>query len=401
MKILSFESTGGASGDMILAALFSLGVDPDTINSRLRGLAIEDFHLHIDRSALSRQISGVRVHVHVGHEHDHDHDHSHHHAPHRGLKEINDLLGRADLPEAVRAMALRVFDAIGEAEARIHGVPKATIHFHEVGAMDSILDIVGSCLALHELGVDGVCVGPLPQGIGIIQCAHGTFPNPAPATVELLKGMNVVQTDEPFELVTPTAAALLTAWKSLDRLPAGMRLVAVGYGVGHRDLAERPNVLRASLYEEDAASGDHDTCLVLECNLDDTNPELLGALSENLLARGVLDVFWTPVQMKKNRPGALLTVLCQPADRDHVLDMIFRGSTTFGVREHEVHRTKLQRRFESVATPFGEVSVKIGTWRGDDITRAPEMDDCIRLAREHGIAAREVYEAALRARNVD
>ncbi len=401
MRALAFDSTGGASGDMILAALIHLGVDAAALAAELKAFAPEPFELRVE-SALSAHLSGTRVRVltdaehHHDHHHHHHHGHDHHHAPHRGLKEIGAMIDRSELPEEVKARAHRVFRRLGEAEARIHGTTIDAIHFHEVGAMDSIVDIVGACLALHKLGVDAIAVGPLPQGHGTIECAHGTFPNPAPATVELLRGHAVVSVDEPFELVTPTAAALLAEWKTCDRAPSGAVVKAIGYGIGHRELKSRPNLLRAILLEVQA-SANEDECLVLETNLDDVSPELIGVLSGRLLAAGALDVFAVAAQMKKQRPGVLLTTLARPSDRDALLDLIFRESTTFGVREYTARRTILARRFETVATPYGEIRIKIGEWKGADVVRAPEMEDCVLRAQERGVSVRAVYEAAQRA----
>jgi len=240
-----------------------------------------------------------------------------------------------------------------------------------------------------------VAVAPLPIGCGTGECAHGIYPTPAPATAWLLRDSAVVQTDEPFELVTPTGAALLTTWRSLALVPPGSRLVQIGYGFGHRTLNGRPNVLRAMLFEPPVES-EGDSCLVLECHVDDTTPELIGQFTEKALAAGALDVYTTGVQMKKQRPGTLVTILCRLDDREAVLDLLFRETTTFGVRESVSQRTTLKRRMETVETPFGPVRVKVGTWRGDDVTVAPEMDDCIRLASEAGVSTRSVYEAALR-----
>lgn len=397
MRILAFDSVGGASGDMILAALIDLGADADELARDLHSLGVGNFHLRVERG-LSAHLAGTRVEVQVesdDHAHAHAHDHQHEHAPHRGLLEIEALIHASALPDAVKERACRVFRRIGEVEARMHGTTVDKIHFHEIGAVDSIVDIVGSCLALHRLGVDAVAVGPLPQGRGVIQCAHGTFPNPAPATVELLRGMAVEQTELPHELVTPTGAALLADWRTIDRTPTGARIEKVGYGLGRRDLGSRPNLLRAILMVDSFHASDlSDTCLVLETNLDDTTPELIGALAQRLMTEGAWDVFTTAIQMKKQRPGTLLTVLCSPLDREKMLALIFRESTTFGVREYETRRTILARRTEMVKTPYGEVRVKIGVWRGQDITRAPEMDDCLRLAAAKAVSVRAVYEAA-------
>jgi len=419
MKHLHLECVGGASGDMILGVLVELGVSREELVAELSKLPLGTFNITTE-TAQSKHITGLRLtinvegqelsaepaepHDHV-HEHtrDHAHDHvhhdgqedHHHHHEHRALSEIASMIHAAELSESVKKRAVGIFTALGHAESKIHGVPVEDIHFHEVGAADSILDIVGSCWALEKLGVKTVSVGSIPMGHGVIRCAHGVYPNPAPATLELLYGMPLTQVDEPFELVTPTGAALLSGWKNTRQIPAGAHLVRTAYSVGRRNLHHRPNILRASLY--DAADGvEHDSCLMLECNLDDTTPELLGLLVEELMAQGALDVTCTPVTMKKQRSGILLSVLGDFSKREMLLDLVFRGSTTFGVREYVVNRTKLVRRFEKVSTPYGDVTVKIGTWRGEDITRAPEISDCRRIAIEKNVSVRAVYEAAAR-----
>ena len=384
--MLYFQGLGGASGDMILAALASLGVDLDSVEQAVSRLAGTPIRLRVE-PASSHALHGVRVHVEAPED-----------SPstrHRSLADILTLIGNGDLPPGVQAQSERVFMRLAEAEADVHNTTPDAIHFHEVGALDSIADIVGCCLGLDRLAVDDVAVAPLPIGCGTVECAHGIYPTPAPATAWLLRDSAVVQTDEPFELVTPTGAALLTTWRSLALVPPGSRLVQIGYGFGHRTLNGRPNVLRAMLFEPPVES-EGDSCLVLECHVDDTTPELIGQFTEKALAAGALDVYTTGVQMKKQRPGTLVTILCRLDDREAVLDLLFRETTTFGVRESVSQRTTLKRRMETVETPFGPVRVKVGTWRGDDVTVAPEMDDCIRLASEAGVSTRSVYEAALR-----
>ncbi len=440
MKILEFQSVGGASGDMILAALIDLGVSRDELQARLDTLGLEPFAIEAERGVF-HGLRGTQVRVRVGdaaisvhpagrhhghrvdahdhtHAHDHaqahadtqahDHPHAHDrgdtpakghgqhaaHAPHRGLADIQRIIAAADLPAAAREMSLRVFESLARAEARVHGVTPDKIHFHEVGAVDSIVDIVGACLARELLGVAEVAVGPLPLGCGTIKCAHGLLPSPAPATVELLRGFPTIATDEPFEMVTPTGAALLTVWRSQPLAPAGC-IQGAGYGFGHAQLHGRPNLLRAILRSGAAAGTTADECLELECNLDDSTPELVGALTGRLLAGGALDVFVTPVQMKKQRPGVLLTVLCRPDQRARILETIFLESTTFGVREHPVQRTILARRHQEVCTPYGPVRVKIGAWDGREIKAVPEYGDCLALAEKLGVPLPAVYGAAL------
>lgn len=394
-KTLHFESIGGASGDMILGALIGLGVSRDELNEELKSLQVDPFEIVVDEineQGMCGVRATVKLHEHHHHGHDHDHDHAHeHHGRH--LSTILKFIANSDLPGPVKVNASNVFQRIGEAEAAIHGVDIEKIHFHEVGAMDSIVDIVGCCLALHKLDVDNVSIRNLPQGHGTIECAHGTYPNPAPATLRLLEGFPVQDVDEPFELVTPTGAALLSTWRTAEVPLGGSRAAKTAYSFGHRKLNGRPNLLRATIYAT-AEDETCDECLVLECNLDDTTPELVGCLFDQLLEGGALDVFTTPVFMKKQRQGILLTVLCLPADREIMLDLIFRESTTFGIREHLSKRTVLERRFHTVETPFGTVQVKVGRRNGEDVTISPEIENCRTLAQEHDVAVREVYDAA-------
>ncbi|MDD5482968.1 MAG: nickel pincer cofactor biosynthesis protein LarC [Kiritimatiellae bacterium] len=414
-KIICFDSVGGASGDMILACLLDLGADLQAIRAGLKTMVKDRFDIK-PRPVRQNGLRGTRVKVDIYRHGRHGHEHQH-----RNLNDIEKLIDKSRLSPRVKEQARGVFRRLARAEAKAHGARLSEIHFHEVGALDSIVDIVGSCIALEQLGADQVALGRLPLGCGTIKCAHGILPSPAPATVELLKGFAVEQTEEPFELVTPTGAALLTSWKNIDRAPAGATILRAGGGFGHFQLNNRPNLLRAVLLEtgnlkeagphklggrnnagKTAGEGrsalsteaGHEKCLVLECNLDDMSPELTGHLFNRLLERGALDVFITPVQMKKNRPGAMLTVLCAGEQRNEMLDIIFRESTTFGVREYDVRRTVLPRCSETVKTPYGKVRVKIGSWRGRRITRAPEYDDCRKLAAKTGAPLRKIYEAA-------
>ncbi|MBP8801708.1 MAG: nickel pincer cofactor biosynthesis protein LarC [Kiritimatiellae bacterium] len=446
---LRFDSVGGASGDMILSALAALGADMQAIEQTIGAFFPEPLHFHIE-PASDAGLNGLRVSVHAAHhphhdetfwpdadshghghdhvhshkhhdhghnhahdhEHHHGHDHEHHHGhehahphdhTHRGLTEITRLLTDAPLPERARDLALKVFQTLAESEAAIHGKTPETVHFHEVGAWDSVADIVGACLALDQLGVSGVTCGPLPAGIGTIRCAHGEMPNPAPATQHLLAGMTVTQTDEPFELVTPTGAALLRVWtRALDPVPTTATVVRSAFGFGSHTLNSRPNVLRATLLAGTAADAPAARdLLVLESNLDDCNPEWLGALTADLLERGALDVWHTPAVMKKGRPGTVLSVLTDATRADALCEWIFRATTTFGVRRRTVQRDELERRIEQVTTPWGLVPVKIGSLQGRPITIAPEHEACAALAREYQIALRQVYDAAKAACTID
>lgn len=396
-RILWFDSVGGASGDMVLAALMDLGVPPARLNAALSALG----HFHLSVTAVPHAESGLhgtRAQVEVHEHHHHHHDHAHEHA-HRGLAEIAQILQASAVSDAVKRQSLAVFRRLAEAEGRVHHKAPNAIHFHEVGALDAIADIVGACEALAALDVDGVGFSPLPAGHGTIRCAHGVIPNPPPGTVELLKGYPTVQVDEPYELVTPTGAALLTTWRNVSAWPAGWTVSKVGHGFGQRQLTGRPNLLRAQVLEP-CEAGVHPTegdCLVLETNIDDTSPELIGALTQKLMAAGAWDVYTLPIQMKKQRPGTLLTALCPPGQRMALIDLIFRESSTFGIREHLTRRTMLARETATVTTPYGDVRVKVGTWQGQPVTASPEYEDCARCATATGVSVRAVYESALAA----
>jgi uncharacterized protein (TIGR00299 family) protein len=397
MRILQFSSTGGASGDMILGALIGLGSDIDILNQKLAEMLPEEEFQIESREIDSCGIHGIRAKVNINehhhlHNHHHAHEHKHHHG--RNFRDIREIIEQSDLSEQVKERSLEVFRQIAEAEAKIHNSTPDDVHFHEVGAVDSIVDIVGCCLALEMLEIDRVAVSPLPLGQGTLTCQHGTYPVPAPATLAILKDFPVIQTDEPFEMVTPTGAALLCSWKNIEAVSGVVKGSA--YSFGHRELNNRPNLLRANLIETDEASKTDDECVVLECNVDDQSPELSGAVFEKLLQVGAIDVFTTPVQMKKSRPGILLTVLCRDEDKDKFQELIFRHTTSFGIREYKVKRRILDRRFEKVSTKYGEVRIKIGSFKGKDVTFAPEFEDCAKLAEQSGGSLKDIYLEALR-----
>ena len=390
MKALRFDSVGGASGDMILGALCDLGVQPAWLQTRLDALIPGEVMVTADKDE-DRGIRGTRVTVKVLKA---PHGHAH-----RTLRDIAHIVESGGLSGPVRELAMSVFTRLAEAEAKVHGVTAQEVHFHEVGAADAVADIVGAALAVDHLGISAVRIGPLPVGTGTTEAAHGVLPEPVPAVAELLKGYSVVATKEPFELVTPTGAAMLTGLVAKlgglgDTVPAVVE--QTGYGLGHRKLVGRANALRAMLLDvQDGSPETPSRCLKLECNLDDLSPELIGSLFPGLLDAGALDVFTVGIQMKKQRPGVLLTVLCRFEDRERMLDTLFKGSTTFGVRETAVERTVLDRRMETVSTAYGPIRVKCGLWQGDVVTRAPEYEDCVEAAKRHGVAVRRVYESAI------
>jgi pyridinium-3,5-bisthiocarboxylic acid mononucleotide nickel chelatase len=334
-----------------------------------------------------------------------DHEHAHEHKHGRTFDDIRKLIEGSALSPWVKEKAVAVFRRVAVAEGRIHGHPAEEVHFHEVGAVDSIVDIVGACVALEMLGKPRVVAGHPIEGTGTIRCAHGTFPIPAPATLEILRERTVAiqQCEEPGELITPTGAAILAEFaESFGPMP-NIAVEKIGYGLGTRQNKTRPNVLRAMFGSSSVASGplsvdwETDTIAVLETNLDDINAELLGAFVERALTAGALDVFHTPVQMKKNRPGVLLTVLCAATDADKFSELVLRETTAFGVRRTTAERRKLRRETMSVKTKFGDVNVKLGRLSGRVIQASPEFESCRKVAESAGVTVREVYEAALKA----
>jgi hypothetical protein len=332
------------------------------------------------------------------------HDHEHTHRPGRNFAEIKKLIQSSALSDWVKQRSVAVFQRVAVAEGKIHGMAPENVHFHEVGAVDSIVDIVGSCIALELLGKPRVLASPVVEGTGWINCAHGRFPIPAPATLAILgeRGIPISQCDEPYELVTPTGAALLAELVESFSPMQGLTATKIGFGLGTRDNKTRPNVLRAIFGESTpAVAAAHDwqtdTIAVLETNLDDINAELLGYFVEQALAAGALDVFHTSIQMKKNRPGVLLTVLCAAADADKFTELTLRETSAFGVRRTLAERRKLQREFATVKTPWGDVKVKLGKLNDKVIQVSPEFESCKKLAEQAGVPLKQIYEAANKA----
>ena len=387
--IAYFDTFSGASGDMILGALLDAGLSIDDLRAELAKLALRGYRIGsgtVKKCGLSATKFEVSIERDAGH-------------PHRTLANITALLDESVLSDAVRENAQRVFQRLAEAEAAVHGVPVEDIHFHEVGAVDSIVDIVGAAIGIEQLGITQIVSGPIRFGSGTIKCAHGTLPVPAPATARLAEGFPVEYTGVEGELTTPTGAAILTALARSFGPPPPMTLEKTGLGAGSADRGERPNVLRVLIGT--AADTAADVVVILEANIDDASGEIIGYASEALLAAGALDVFAVPIQMKKSRPGVLLSVIAKPADRTRLEEIIFRETTTLGVRRREEARTKLERRFVE-AEVFGEkVSVKLGLLGGEVVAISPEYESCARVAREKNIPLREVYEAARKSATSD
>ncbi len=410
MRLLYLDCFSGISGDMFLGALLDLGASQKHLEHELHKLKLDGWHLSVSR-AMNKNVSGVRFEVRVAvathdskskrprifsnlHAHAHAHDH-------RTFADIRTLIQCSALSPFVKKHAINIFRRIAEAEGKIHGMKPDKVHFHEVGAIDSIVDIVGGCIALEALDVDEVQASELRTGFGFVDCAHGRFPVPALATQEILKGIPHTQGDEPFELVTPTGAAIAAEFcHTFDTMPS-MKVEKIGYGLGMRELKKIPNVLRAVLGESSrtrtrtSTGAKTDTIAVIETNIDNMNPELLGAAMEDLLAAGALDVFFTPIQMKKNRPATKLTVLCENKDADRFARWLLENTTTFGVRMREERRMKLDRELREVKTRYGKIAVKIGRLDGKVVSASPEFESCQSAARAKKAPLKKVYNEAL------
>jgi uncharacterized protein (TIGR00299 family) protein len=383
---LHFDCFSGLSGDMTLAALIDAGADAGAIRAGLDSLGLP---IRFEAAKVRKGgFAATQVYIDAPEEH-----------AHRHLADIEDILGRGRLTPRQRDLAVRIFRRLAQAEAAVHGMPVEQVHFHEVGALDSIADITGAAIALDLLGVEHVSSRSVPTGSGTVKCAHGLMPVPAPATAELLKGVRLAPCAIKAELTTPTGAAILTTVVQEWIEQPVMTVERIGHGAGQRDLLEQPNLLRVFVgtVAETANPGERDQVWMLETNLDDVPAEVIGYCFEQLFAAGALDVFSTPVQMKKNRPGVVLSVLAPEEVRPALEAILFRETMTFGVRRYAVQRSKLRREAVTVETPWGPVKGKRGWREGGPEVLTPEYEDCARVAREHQVALQEVYAAVRRA----
>lgn len=385
MKIAYCDAFSGISGDMLVAALLDLGLDLDRLEAEFAKLPLDGYTVQQSE----RVVNGLRA---VGFNVEVKEDRQ----PERSFRSISDMLTAGSLDPAVKATAREIFTKLAEAEAHVHRVSVEDIHFHEVGAVDSILDIVGVAVGIHALGIQAVYTSPLPLGSGFVSARHGRLPVPGPATAELLKGFPVRFEDGDSELVTPTGAAVLAALARPD--PPEFSIARTGYGAGQRQLADRPNVLRVCLGDcppnDRSADLRLDHLLVLETHIDDLNPEWYEHVIERLFAAGARDVSVTPVHMKKNRPGVLLWVLCDLGDRDRLSHVILTETSTLGLRSYPVSRLSLRREHRNVVTKYGTVRVKCSYPPDGRVNRSPEYEDCKRLARQHAVPLGAVYQAA-------
>lgn len=436
MTIAYFDCFAGASGDMLVGALLDAGADFQALQGELAKLGLDGYSLSV-RNVRRQGLSGSKFTVDVAsghqdnapwidaaephghephhasghahphkhkhkHEHSHEHEHPHKHTDepcehahvHRRLPDIRRLIEQAGLTPRAAQRSLAVFERLAAAEAAVHGIAMEEVHFHEVGAVDSILDIVGACVALELLGIDRVLCSPIPTGSGTIRCHHGQMPVPAPATARLLVGARTFDNGLTGECTTPTAAALLTALtEGYGPLPA-MEVTAVGWGAGTRDSEKMPNLLRVFVGRGDPA-GQADSVVELSANLDDCTGEILGATIEMLLSAGCLDAWASPTVMKKSRPGWILSALCIPADVPRVEEILFRETPTLGIRRCGAQRTKLAREFKTVETPYGPVRIKLGLRDGAVLTAKPEFSDCQSAAQAHHTSISDVLAAAI------
>ena len=397
-RVLYFDCFSGIAGDMVVGALLDAGLPLDELKGALGSLAIGGYEVTAER-VLRAGVSATKFRVveHPAEAAQHSAGTAGHHShPHRHLKSIYQLIDRSGLSPAGRTRAKELFERLGEAEAAIHQTSVEKVHLHEVGALDSIIDIVGAVFALEWVGADQIVCSPLNVGGGTVQSAHGLFPVPAPATLKLLGNAPVYSGPIQNELVTPTGALIATGYASSFGPIPEMTVEQIGYGAGDRDNPGTPNVLRVLIGR--AADRPHgDRVVVIECEIDDMNPQIFGVLMDRLYAAGALDVFYVPVQMKKNRPGTLLTVVAPPSRKPALTDEIFKETTTIGLRYYEVDRECLEREIVSVETPVGAVRFKVARRAGRVVNAVPEFDDCVRIAAASNRSVKEVQALAVQA----
>ncbi len=385
MRVAYFDCFSGISGDMALGALLSAGASEQALREVWSSLPIAGWGYRFEKVTVNG-IEAVDVTIDSGEE-----------QPHRHLSDVLEIIEKSTASVWAKGWARAVFESLAQAEASVHGTTPERVHFHEVGAVDSIADILGVCVLLDDLGVQQVECSPLPVSRGFVRSAHGVIPVPPPAVMELLKGVEVAPDDEvQGETVTPTGAALMaTLARRFGGYPR-MRIEGTGYGAGKKRFGARPNLLRVVVGESVPNLPAQETVL-LEVNLDDMNPEWFPELQQSLLEAEALDVYYTPIVMKRGRPAVRLSVLCEPGKEMRLMDMLFQHTTTFGVRFSRWQRLCLERRWEAVQTPYGEVRVKVGSWQGRDVSASPEYADCAARAQEHGVPIKEVYAQAMSA----
>ncbi|MEK3889570.1 nickel pincer cofactor biosynthesis protein LarC [Bacillus sp. FSL K6-3431] len=448
MKVLYIDCFSGISGDMMVGALIDAGASPERIERELKKLNVSGYSLEW-KKVMKEGISAIKFDViltdevadnnshdhthdhqhedyhshdhthqhehgdHEHHSHEHNHDnhadqhshsqHSHSHSPHSHYADIIKLIDESDLDQGVKSRSKQIFAPIAKSEAKIHDMPLEDVHFHEVGAVDSIVDIIATAIALEELEIKKIVTSHVPLGSGHIHIDHGVYPVPAPATLDMMKNVPIAPSNLPFELTTPTGAGIIVSQTdSFGTMPA-MKVTSVGYGAGTKNIPGRPNVLRVMVGEllqgNEYSSGHSETITVLECQLDDMTGEAFGYVMEKLLNEGALDVYYTPVFMKKNRPGILITVLAPNDQEARLTEVLFQETTTLGVRKNTWSRSILDREIVTADTPYGKIKVKQALKKGTVMRQVPEYEDVKQVAQAFGATFQEVYQAAIQAAN--
>jgi len=401
MKLLYYDCFAGISGDMNLGALIDLGVDIDFLKKELSALPVHGYELKVENDS-RKGISGTRVQVLIDdlHKHMHDHDHvhgNHHHHHHNSYGEIKQMITLSGLDNRVKEISISIFEKVAVAEAKIHNKPVDEVHFHEVGAIDSIVDIVGAAICINFLAPGEIQCSTVELGGGMVKCAHGLYPVPAPATAEIVKNFPVRKGTVDYEATTPTGAAILAACVNRFTDRTGFRILKSGYGIGTKD-DTIPNVLRVFLCETvDDRETETEPSFIIECNIDDMNPEFYDYIIDSLFSAGARDVYITPIIMKKSRPAVKLSVLCSTDAEERINEVLFSETSTIGVRKYKVDKTMLERKIETLVTQYGEVRVKSVFFQGTWFKSKPEYDDCIKIARDKKIPVSRVYREVERA----
>jgi len=388
MRVLYYDCFAGISGDMNIGALIDLGVDPDYLKSELSKLNIDGFHLKLETTT-RRGISGTLATVLVENQDNEKHRH---------LRHVHEIVNASTLSNNVKTIALKIFQLIAEAEAKVHNIEIQKVHFHEVGALDSIADIVGAAICLDFLKIDKVLSSPIQLGGGTVKCAHGVMPVPAPATTLIVQNIPVKTGLVEHEATTPTGAAILAATVDEFTSNIGLPITKTGYGIGQRDVSEVPNILRVYLLESNNDFADvlHEDATVLECNIDDMNPEHYEFIIDKLMEAGASDVWLTPIVMKKSRPANIISVLCQPNKKNELKTILFNNTTTLGIREINVAKSMLKREEKIVETSYGKVRVKECFLNGKSLRSKPEFEDCKTLATKHNVTIAQIENAVFK-----
>ncbi|SKA91341.1 hypothetical protein SAMN05443428_11151 [Caloramator quimbayensis] len=390
MKVLYFDCFSGISGDMTIGALLNLGVPFDYLLLELDKLSISDeFDIEI-KEGQKCGITGIDFNVHIKHNNDNhsNHHHDHHHG--RNLKDIEEIINNSSLKDNVKKLSKDIFYCLAKSESEVHGKDIYEVHFHEVGAVDSIVDIVGAAICIDYIKPDIIISSPINTGKGFVECEHGIIPVPAPATLKILRGVPIYCDEREFELTTPTGAAIVKTLSSEFKNFPCMKIIREGYGCGKRD-TKKPNLLRVILGE-----GNSEDVCILEATIDDMNPQFCGYLMDKLFEAGAKDVYYTPVYMKKNRVGILITITTPVSIEEKIKEIMFKESTTIGIRRFNIQRTELDREFKKVSTEFGDIRFKVSSYKGEIMNVSPEYEDVKRAAENKNIPLKKIYNEAVK-----